>query len=135
MASGTTKTLRYIPLISFFFSICFGIPYAVVGGGLMPALGLMFLAISSAVSLLALRGSTSFVRRVLFSLRYEYRIVLGNDKNEEPPVATSSLLVFGDLALAVLHAVLFALTFVEMADSKGDAILGTFASLSYLATL
>jgi hypothetical protein len=140
-SSGSTRTLRLIPWISIFFSLCLGIPFAVAFGHIIPAIGNIFLAISCTLSLYDYSSGSPLLRR-LFSPTYEYRIVLGNDDDEEPQKPVNpTLLMLGDLLMAFAMALLFSFTIVEMATSSDwryynhGEILGTFASLPYLVTL
>jgi hypothetical protein len=140
-SSGSTRTLRCIPWISLFFSFFLAIPFAAAFGRITPAIGIIFLAISCTLSLFDHAGGSSLLRRI-FSPKYEYRIVLGNEEHEETPKPVNPiLLMLGDLVMAVIMGLLFSFTIVEMATAyywryyDHGEILGTFASLPYLATL
>jgi len=132
--------LRAVPLYAFPISVALSLPYAIALGGLTPAIGLIFLAASCSISL---RNFPKIVRH-LFGPKYEYRIVLGNDsesrlENGQKP-RPSKLLTLADLVLAFFHAVLFSMSIVEMALGPSwycnhSEILGTFASMPYLAVL
>jgi hypothetical protein len=140
-SAGATRTLRFIPWISFFLSLALAIPLAVGFSIYTPAIGIVFLAISCTISLFDHAGGSSLLRRI-FSPKYEYRIVLGNEENEETPMPAKPIwLLLGDLVMTAIMGFLFSFTIAEMALTPywryyhHGEILGTFASLPYLATL